>query len=247
MPEGGKLTIETRNIIMDEEYASHHIGVRPGRHVMLAVTDTGTGMDAETKRRVFEPFFSTKEVGHGTGLGLSMVYGIVKQSNGSIWVYSEPGRGTTFKIYLPVVDEDVTNAAEINAELVLNGSETILIVEDDELVRKLTSDVLKMFGYRVLTAANGAEAIAAYEATEQTIDLLLTDVVMPIMSGRELADRMAELFPDILILFMSGYTDNAVVHQGVLDADAHFIQKPFHTDALVKKIREVLDSGMRQG
>jgi len=245
MPGGGKLTIETHNVDLTEEYARRHIAVNPGKYVMLAVTDTGFGMDEVTKQRIFEPFFSTKEIGHGTGLGLSMVYGIVKQSGGNIWVYSEPGRGTTFKVYLPAVDAEVSVAPNHVDQPVLSGTETVLLVEDEDLVRKLAKDVLELFGYRVLTASGGPEALALCEEVDGKIDLLLTDVVMPEMSGRVLADLMLERFPHIAVLFMSGYTDNAIVHQGVIDADAHFVQKPFQTDALVRKVREVLDSSER--
>jgi CheY-like chemotaxis protein len=243
MPKGGKLTIETRNVSLDEEYAKNHIAVTPGPYVMLAVSDTGMGMDAETQPRIFEPFFTTKEAGKGTGLGLSTVYGIVKQSGGNIWVYSELGRGTTFKIYLPRVDEKATPPErDLATARSAQGSETVLLAEDEEAVRRLALQVLQMNGYRVLEAANGNAALLLCERHTEPIHLLITDVIMPEMSGRELADRLAKLRPEMKVLFMSGYTDNAIVHQGVLDAGANFIQKPFPTDALARKVREVLDA-----
>lgn len=243
MPNGGKLTIETRNVYLDKDYARMHISVVPGPFVMLGVSDTGIGMDEETRRRIFEPFFSTKEPGKGTGLGLSTTYGIVKQSGGNIWVYSVPGRGTTFKIYLPRVEEHpqyvgVSTASEES----LYGTETILLTEDEEIVRNLVRQVLEMYGYRVLTADSGEEALSICESSKEQIHLLITDVIMPGMSGRELADQTAILYPEIKVLYMSGYTDSAIVHQGVLDEGANFIQKPFQTDALVRKIKEVLDA-----
>jgi CheY-like chemotaxis protein len=245
MPYGGKLTIETHNVELTETYARSHISVKPGKYVMLAISDTGIGMTEETQRRIFEPFFSTKEVGHGTGLGLSMVYGIVKQSGGNIWVYSEPERGTTFKIYLPAVRSELSPPVEFADRPDLNGNETILLVEDEAMVRKLARNVLELFGYRVLEAASGPEALKLCESESCQIDLLLTDVVMPEMSGKELAVRIAECCPKTGILFMSGYTDNAIVHQGVIDEGSHFVQKPFQTDVLLRKVREVLDSVTR--
>lgn len=245
MPYGGKLTIETHNVELTETYARSHISVKPGKYVMLAISDTGIGMTEETQRRIFEPFFSTKEVGHGTGLGLSMVYGIVKQSGGNIWVYSEPERGTTFKIYLPAVRSELSPPVEFADRPDLNGNETILLVEDEAMVRKLARNVLELFGYRVLEAASGPEALKLCESESCQIDLLLTDVVMPEMSGKELAVGIAECCPKTGILFMSGYTDNAIVHQGVIDEGSHFVQKPFQTDVLLRKVREVLDSVTR--
>ncbi len=246
MPRGGKLTIETGNVFLDEEYARRHVAVSSGQYVMLAVSDTGTGMDEETQARIFEPFFTTKELGKGTGLGLSTVYGIVKQSGGSIWVYSEPGRGTTFKVYLPLVGEggqEYRRRDEV--EEAVRGTETVLLAEDEEVVLRLAREVLETYGYRVLEAANGGAALLICERHEEPIHLLITDVVMPEMSGRELADRLASLRPDMKVLYMSGYTDNAIVHQGVLDEEANFIQKPFAPRLLARKVREVLDEEVR--
>ena len=242
MPQGGKLTVETRNVYLDETYARRHVAVTPGRHVMLAVSDTGVGMDAETQAHIFEPFFTTKEVGKGTGLGLSTVYGIVKQSGGNVWVYSEPGHGSTFKVYFPRVGEgaqEYRRGAE--PEEVLRGEETVLLAEDEETVRKLAREVLELYGYRVLEAAGGGAALLICERHAGPIQLLVTDVVMPEMGGRELAARLAPLRPEMRVLYMSGYTDSAIAHQGVLEDRADFIQKPFTPEALARKVREVLD------
>ena len=242
MPHGGKLTIETDNVYLDEDYVKDHVGAQVGPHVMLAVTDTGQGIDEKTLERIFEPFFTTKEMGKGTGLGLSTVYGIVKQSGGNIWVYSELSRGTTFKIYLPRVDDSVEECKRSLEETKLTkGSETILLVEDEEMLRKLGRQTLKGHGYHVLEAANGDEAIAIAAKHEGPIDLLLTDVIMPGMNGREVATCLLEKRPSLRVLFMSGYTDDAIVHQGVLDESANFIQKPFSPDGLARRVREVLD------
>jgi two-component system cell cycle sensor histidine kinase/response regulator CckA len=243
MPEGGKLTLETSNATLDETYAHEHQPVELGQYVMLAVSDTGHGMAEETIGRIFEPFYTTKEVGKGTGLGLSMVYGIVKQSGGYIWVYSEPEQGTTFKIYLPRVDQPADQASTEKSPIrVSRGTETILLVEDDPQLRELSSSVLSHCGYRVLKAATPEEGIAICESNHQEIRLLVTDVVMPRMNGRQLAERIQRVSPKIRVLYISGYTDNAIVHYGVLDPGLWFLAKPFTLSALVAKVREVLDS-----
>jgi len=241
MPKGGKLTIETSNVDLDENYSQRHVQVAPGSFVMVAVTDTGCGMDQETQAKIFEPFFTTKEIGKGTGLGLATVYGIVKQSGGFIWVYSEIGRGTTFKIYLPRVQEvPATVEPSIARPAPDRGSETILVVEDEESLRTLVRTVLRANGYLVLEASRGEEALQICKHQDGIIHLMLTDMVMPQMSGRELATRVARVRPETKVLFMSGYTDNAVVHQGGLDEGTPFIQKPFTPDTLTRKVREVL-------
>ena len=243
MPGGGKLTIETANVILDEGYARRHVSVKPGPCVMLAVTDNGCGMDKETQSHLFEPFFTTKETGVGTGLGLSTVYGIIKQSGGNIWAYSELGQGTTFKIYLPRVEEAVETYRPKAAPAVSpGGSETILLVEDEEAVRSIVSKILQNKGYSVLEAHHGNEALQICEHHEGPIHLMVTDVVMPQVSGRELAERLMLLRPEIRVLFMSGYPDNAIVHHGVLGAGTAFLQKPFTLNALEYKVRELLDA-----
>jgi CheY-like chemotaxis protein len=243
MPQGGRLTIETANVQLDATYARDHASVRPGSYVMLAVSDTGIGMDAETQAHIFEPFFTTKGAGHGTGLGLSTVYGIVKQSGGYIWVYSEAGRGTTFKVYLPVVDAPVeAKAAAPEISGTGKGSEAILLVEDEEAVRELASVVLAAQGYRVIEAENPAHAEELSAKHSSEIQLLLTDVVMPGMSGRELARRITARSPKLRVLYMSGYTDNVIATGGVLEPGVSFLQKPFTPRALTVKVREVLDT-----
>jgi CheY-like chemotaxis protein len=241
MPRGGRVTIETANVTLDDETVLKNTSAAAGEYVMLAVGDTGSGMDQETQRRIFEPFFTTKDVGKGTGLGLSTVYGIVKQSGGYIWVYSEPGLGTMFKIYLPRMDDATAVPVEKPETIIARGSETILLVEDEDVVRGLTKKILMQAGYNVLDAKGGDEAIRVCRAHNGPIDLLLTDVVMPEISGKEVADRLLELRPTIRVLFMSGYTDEAIVQHGVLDANVEFIQKPFTWFGLTRKVRDVLN------
>lgn len=241
MPQGGKLIIETTNVNLDESYARNHVSVQPGPYVMLAVSDTGCGMDKETQSHIFEPFFTTKESGKGTGLGLSTVYGIVKQSEGNIWVYSEPGKGTTFKIYLPrIIEPSEIVETPVPAIESLRGSETILLVEDEETLRDLARQILEMAGYTVLVASNANEALLLNGQHQGRIHLLITDVVMPGLSGGELAQRLTALDHELKVLYMSGYTDDAIIHHGVLEEGIDFIQKPFTPDALTGKVREVL-------
>jgi len=243
MPQGGKLTLETANAQLDESYGRSHQPTKPGRYVMLAVSDTGHGMPPETQARIFEPFYTTKDVGKGTGLGLSMVYGIVKQSGGYIWVYSELDQGTTFKIYLPRVDQPAeTMGAESRPKNVQRGSETILLVEDDPQLRQLSSSVLAHCGYKVLVAGEPEEGLAICRSNQRDIRLLITDVIMPSMNGRQLAEQILQISPDVRVLYISGYTNNAIVHYGVLDAGLWFLPKPFTLSALIAKVREVLDS-----
>lgn len=242
MPNGGKLTIETVNLHLDEEYEKSHFDVKPGNYVMLSITDNGCGMSEETKSHIFEPFFTTKEKGKGTGLGLSTVYGIVKQSGGNIGVYSEIGRGTTFKIYLPIVQEPAIEQRAVHPLVRATGSETILVVEDEKAVRDVAVHILKSAGYNVLSATNGGEALLICEKYTDKVHLVIADVVMPQMSGREIVTRLAKIHPEIKILFMSGYTENSIVQHGVLEQGVHFINKPFTSVDLTRKIREVLDS-----
>jgi PAS domain S-box-containing protein len=242
MPGGGKLTIETANVSLPSDYALSH-GAAGGRYVMLAVSDTGCGMDKQLQKRVFEPFFTTKASGKGSGLGLATVYGIVKQSDGHIWLYSEVGKGTCFKIYLPCVDEngaDYANAAGV--PLAPKGTETLLLVEDEDQVRQIVKAILEQQGYDVLAAANGEEALKLAEVHGPRLHLLMTDVVMPQMSGRELAEQLTGILPNLKVLYMSGYTDDAIVRHGLLDASLSFIQKPFDAASAARKVREVLDS-----
>ena len=242
MPSGGKLTIETANVELDESYARSHVEVRHGHYVMFSVSDTGVGMTPEVRERIFEPFFTTKEMGKGTGLGLSTTYGIVKQSEGHIWVYSVQGKGTTFKIYLPRVNEPLEEIRkEVLKEELPRGNETILIVEDEEDVRKLAGKILEKQGYRILESFNGDDALVACERRKSPIHLMLADIIMPGMSGSELAKLLKPLYPEIKILYMSGYTDNAVVRHGVLEKGVNYIQKPFTMEGLARKVREVLD------
>ena len=241
MPDGGELIIETANVELDEEYGRLHAGVVPGPYVVLAVTDTGTGMDKETRSKIFEPFFSTKEMGRGTGLGLSTVYGIVKQSGGHIWVYSEPEKGTTFKIYLPQTDDAPAAVQGCRADFeVRHGAGHVLVVEDEHAIRELVGVQLESLGYEVTLAADGREALEAVEVNGLRPDLLITDVIMPGMSGAVLLERLRRTQPGLKVLFMSGYTDNVIVHQGVLDPGIPFIQKPFSARDLSAAVHRVI-------
>jgi two-component system, cell cycle sensor histidine kinase and response regulator CckA len=242
MPAGGRVAIETANVELGESYAMHHGPVRPGSYVVLAVSDDGIGMNEETKRRLFEPFFTTNALGKGTGLGLATVYGIVKQSGGYIWAYSEPGAGTTFKVYLPVADTDqAVQAPAVSDDVATAGTETVLLVEDEEAVRFLMRVILEKAGYRVLDAANPKEAEALFAENPTGFDLLVTDVIMPGSSGPQLFERLAQVRSDLRVLYVSGYTDDAIVHQGHLDPGVEFLQKPFTAAELNRRVREVLD------
>jgi nitrogen-specific signal transduction histidine kinase/CheY-like chemotaxis protein len=247
MPDGGTLRLETANASLDEHYCATHSQVRPGPYVMLAVSDTGVGMDPAVKQRLFEPFFTTKPVGKGTGLGLATIFGAVKQAGGTIEVYSEPGQGSTFKVYLPrVAASPEESARETAPSGIPRGQETILLVEDETCVRDVALAVLRRLGYTVLTAADGAEGLARAAVHEGPIHLLMTDVVMPGMNGREMAERLLQQRPEVKVLFTSGYTEDIVVHHGVLDARLEFIGKPYSLSALASKVREILD-GPKQG
>ena len=241
MPQGGSLTLETHEVDLDEADAKAHSDLRPGRYVLLTVTDTGWGMAPDVRARIFEPFFTNKTEGQGTGLGLSVVFSIVQQSGGHIDVESRPGVGTKFKIYLPAVREPVEGSAQSARSSPVGGSETVLLVEDEEPVRNITSLLLEALGYRVLEAENGQEALRLFEARRAKIDLLMTDVVMPDLSGREVAEALQAKDPDLRVLFQSGYTDDTVVRRGILHAEVAFLKKPFTLDVLARKIREVLD------
>jgi len=240
MPEGGRLTIETANVSLDDNYARRHAGVQPGKYVMMVVSDTGVGMDAETQTHIFEPFFTTKELGKGTGLGLATVYGVVKQNDGWIWVYSEAGRGTTFKIFLPQIEEVVRSTKPKLVSRPPGGSETILLVEDQDGIRELASEFLKGSGYTILEARDGSEALQVAEQHHGEIDLLVTDVVMPRMGGPELAGRLANVRPHLKVIYMSGYSEYAKDSRKVADSEKVILQKPFAFDALARKVREVL-------
>jgi len=244
MPQGGKLTIETANVNLDGDYFQNH-GIKgvPGDYVMMGISDNGFGMDKETCSRIFEPFFTTKEKGKGTGLGLATVYGIVKQSEGLIWVYSEPGHGTSFKIYFPSVEDK--KEPEINESILkahFKGSETLLVVEDNVMVLDSAMRVLQQYGYSILTAQNGEEALTVSKKHNGPIHMLITDVVMPLMGGPELKKHLTTLWPNLKVLYMSGYTDDAIVQHGLLERGINFLQKPFNPKRLIRRVREVLDS-----
>jgi CheY-like chemotaxis protein len=242
MSDGGTLILETQNVDFEEPYTGPHTTLQPGRYAMLAVTDTGAGMDTETRSHLFEPFFTTKAQGHGTGLGLSTVYGIVKQSGGEIVVYSEPGHGTCVKIYFPSVAEAaVEGPSERLAEKIRPGSETILLVEDEEAVRKLVRRTLEKQGYRLLVAASGVDAVRLAEGYTGPIHLLITDVVMPQMSGRETAERLKTMRPGMHVLYVSGYTETTIARGGKLERGENFLQKPFTPQSLMRQVRELLD------
>jgi two-component system, cell cycle sensor histidine kinase and response regulator CckA len=243
MPTGGKLTLETKNVLLDESFAERHLGVVPGPYVLLTVTDTGGGMDKETQLRIFEPFFTTKEVGKGTGLGLSTVFGIVRQSEGSIWVESAPGAGTTFSVYFPQSEREPEKVRKAIAPPVLTGTETILLIEDEEHVRVVSRAILARNGYNVVEVGSPSEAVEVCSKPSSPIHLVLTDVVMPQMSGPELAKRLRSLRPEIKVLFMSGYTDDTIIRHGMLDPKTRFLQKPLTPEDLLRKVREVLDGG----
>lgn len=240
MPTGGRIVVETANIVLDYDYADAHPGVSPGEYAMLAVSDNGPGMTKETQARVFEPFFTTKAMGKGTGLGLATCYGIIKQNSGTISVYSEPGQGTTFRLYLPRLQEAAIIEESVPQADLPSGTETVLLVDDEQMVRDIAARVLRSHGYRVLEASNGAEALHVHSEWGDAIDLLLTDVVMPLMGGKELAQRLQQLRPEIKVLYMSGYTQNVILQQGALRPDVTLITKPFTSSDLVKAVREVL-------
>jgi CheY-like chemotaxis protein len=241
MPLGGQLTIETAEVELAEPYTRTHADARPGRFAMLAVSDTGCGMAPEVKARIFEPFFTTKGVGRGTGLGLAVVHGIVKQSGGNIDVYSEVGKGTSVKVYLPLAPAPMAASPDGASEVASAGCETILLVEDEDSVRELATLVLEECGYTVLTANDGEAAVRIVDTCQKKIDILVTDVVMPVMGGRRLAEILRARLPELRVLFMSGYTDDAVVRHGVLQAEVDFLQKPFTPQSLAHKVRAVLD------
>jgi signal transduction histidine kinase len=240
MPDGGTITIETQEVELDEDYCKTHAEVTPGTFIVLCITDTGKGMTPEVMEKIFDPFFTTKKKGAGTGLGLSTVYGIVKQHKGHIYVYSELGSGTIFKIYFRKIKKVAEESSTKKIPAMESGTETILVVDDEASIRKLVRDTLEPLGYKILEAANGEEALAYYRDNHDTIDLLLTDVVMPKMTGKKLAELLLQEYPGLKILYMSGYTDNVITHKGILDRGIHFLNKPLVPSILTKKIREVL-------
>lgn len=245
MPEGGHLTLETANVDLDEEYVGRRLGAKPGPYVMLAVSDTGCGIDPKVLPHIFDPFFTTKEKGKGTGLGLATVFGIVSQSGGHVTAYSEPCKGTSFKVYLPRLSGDALRMkvdAPATSERTTGGGETLLLVEDERTVRDLAARMLRRYGYKVIEASGGGEALELMAAGTEPVHLLVTDVVMPGMSGRQLSERLLSRFPALRVMYISGYTDNAIVHHGVIDPGVAFLQKPFTQDALARKVRETLDA-----
>jgi len=244
MPGGGKLVIETAEVVLDAQYASTHPGVTPGPHVMLTVRDTGAGMDEATQARMFDPFFTTKEVGKGTGLGLATVFGIIRQSRGTVAARSELEKGTEITIYFPTADKDAVErvSSKPPGHPVLGGSETILLVEDDEPVRVLTRTILRRYGYDVVEAQSGGDAFLLCEQHPTPIHLLLTDVVMPRMSGEQLAERLVTIRPEMKVLYMSGYANDAAMHQGIRGRRLAFIEKPITPEALARKVRDTLDA-----
>lgn len=246
MPKGGKLFIRTEDVELREEYVKEHAGTAPGRYVALSMSDTGTGMTREVQERIFEPFFTTKEMGKGTGLGLATAYGIVKQHNGSIYVYSEQGKGTTFKVYLPAADREAQAAGKKPSPALPGGSETILVVDDEPIIRSLVGEVLQPLGYRVLQASNSAEALTMCRVHDKPIDLLLTDVIMPGMSGKDLADAICAMRPSIRVIYMSGYPHESIVPHGILNQGVILLQEPLTGAALAGKVRETLD-GRKSG
>ena len=239
MPRGGVLTIETKAVELDDESKRYHGYGEPGRYALLSISDTGMGMDEATKAKIFDPFFTTKEVGKGTGLGLSSVYGAVKQHNGYITVYSEPNIGTTFHIYLPIVSKGAKEEESAPAP-VKGGNETVLVAEDNEAVRDLLRDVLVEYGYRIIEATDGADAIEKFKKTDR-IDLLILDSIMPIKNGREAYDEISKIRPDIKVLFTSGYTRDVILDKGIEDKKFDFISKPISPNVLLQKVREMLD------
>jgi CheY-like chemotaxis protein len=242
MPEGGLLTIRTANVELDDEYVAHHADAVAGPHVMLSVSDTGVGMDDTTLPHIFEPFFTTKPLGLGTGLGLSTVYGIVRQSGGSMWAYSEVGQGTTLKVFLPRAESAAEQPMQAPKPVAASGRETILLAEDEESLRRLTARILERSGYDVIAAETATEAVSIAERNGRKIDLLLTDLVMPELSGSALAERVSELLPDVRVLFMSGYADEVVTRNGTLTPGSAFLEKPFNANELAAKVRETLDA-----
>jgi two-component system cell cycle sensor histidine kinase/response regulator CckA len=243
MPKGGKLTIECKKVKLEQMIYQHTIAIQPpGEYVLLSISDTGIGIDKETQARIFEPFFTTKDRGKGTGLGLSTVYGIIKQSGGFIWVYSEPGQGTTFKIYFPLLSATSQRRTFVTETVDgLNGNETVLLVEDEKMVRELAERILTEFGYKVLVAENGEVAKQIFEQQKEKIQIVVTDIIMPGISGRDLAAHIKKENPDIKLLYISGYSDEAILHHNKIDNGSEFLQKPFTAQKFVRRVRQILD------